>query len=175
MTFTATVTPVQSSSVIPAGTVTFYVGTSIAKVVPLLNGVATFTTSSLPQGSSTIAAVYSGNLTYADSTSATVTQTVNQALTTITLNPAVSPGPASSGVVALTSSAGVGAITASAGASTGVVSKSHKAVKKVTISHKAKPHAGSVTKFHQSKQSAALKKAVVHVAKHATAKAKKTK
>ena len=176
VTFTATVTPVQSSSITPTGTVTFYVGTSIAKVAPLLNGVATFTTSSLPQGGSTIMAVYSGNLTYADSSSATLTQTVNQALTTITLNPAVSPNPASSGVVALTSSASVGAITASAGASTGVVSKSHgKSVKKVTISHKAKPHAGSATKFHQSKQSAALKKVVVHIAKHATVKAKKTK
>jgi hypothetical protein len=75
VTLTATVTVAAGA---PAGSVTFFNGTT-----PLGNGtvgaggVATLTTSSLPAGSDTLTAIYSGDGTNASSTSAGVTLQVN--------------------------------------------------------------------------------------------------
>ena len=163
VTFTATVAPVKSNTIMPAGTVTFHVGTIVA-VVNLVNGTATFTTSALPLGASTVTAVYSGNLTYADSTSAMLTQTVRQAATPALATVVTSPV---SGAAAALSS-GITTTTAA------VASNGHgKVVKKAAASKKALPHGGSATKFHQSKHTASLKKSVAIVTEHVNASTKK--
>jgi hypothetical protein len=73
VTFTATVT---SSGGVPTGTVTFKKGaTALGPAATLSKGVATFTTSTLAAGSSTITAVYGGTANYSTS-SASMTQAV---------------------------------------------------------------------------------------------------
>ncbi len=57
-TFTATVSAVAPNMIGPAGTVTFLVDGTPTEPVSLFNGVATYTTSSLPVGSHTITATY---------------------------------------------------------------------------------------------------------------------
>ena len=74
ITLTATVTPSNAT-----GRVTFYEGVSVLAASVLADGQATFTTSLLPSGSGSLYAYYSGDLNYAASTSAIVTQTVNAA------------------------------------------------------------------------------------------------
>jgi hypothetical protein len=163
ITFTATVAPAKTSSTVPTGTISFYVGSVLAKVATLVAGVATYTTSSLPLGSSTITAVYSGDQNYATSTSAVLTQAVNT-----TSSPTVSSAAATAplGSAAATSPPSFSAATV-------VVGKHNShTVKKKAVVKKALPHAGSTTKFHQTKQSAALKKSVSLVTKHAAAKPK---
>jgi hypothetical protein len=73
VTFTATVT---SSGGVPTGTVTFKKGATLLGPATLSGGVATFTTSSLPVGSSTITATYGGTTNYSTS-SASVTRVVH--------------------------------------------------------------------------------------------------
>jgi hypothetical protein len=92
VTFTAQVT---GSGGTPTGTVSFLKGTTTLATETLSGGTATFTTSSLSVGSYSITAVYSGNSSFAGSTSAVLTQTVNKATTTDTLT--VSPSPATVG------------------------------------------------------------------------------
>jgi hypothetical protein len=74
VTFTATVT---SSGGTPGGSVTFRQGTTLISRV-LLNaaGVATITTSSLPQGNTSVTATFSGSANFSGSSGST-TQTVN--------------------------------------------------------------------------------------------------
>ena len=72
VTFTATVT---SPTVKPTGPVTFSVGKTVLGAAQLSSGKATFTTSTLAAGSTTITATYSGDSNIAAS-SASVTQTV---------------------------------------------------------------------------------------------------
>ena len=68
VTFTATVTPAPTVS--PAGTVSFYSGTTLLGTADVnSSGVATFTTTSLSAGSLSITAVYSGNAASGPSTS----------------------------------------------------------------------------------------------------------
>jgi hypothetical protein len=74
VTFTATVT---SSAGTPTGTVSFLDGTTSLGNGTLLSGVATLTTSALAAGANSITAVYSGDQNFAGSTSAALTQTVN--------------------------------------------------------------------------------------------------
>jgi hypothetical protein len=74
ITLTATVTPSNAT-----GSVTFYEGVSVLAASVLADGQATFTTSLLASGSGSLYAYYSGDLNYAASTSAIVTQTVNAA------------------------------------------------------------------------------------------------
>jgi subtilisin-like proprotein convertase family protein/plastocyanin len=84
VTFTATVT---SSGGTPAGTVTFKDGLATLGTTSLNGaGVATFSTSSLAVGSHSITAVYNGNANFSTSTSPALTQTVNQASTTVALS-----------------------------------------------------------------------------------------
>jgi Bacterial Ig-like domain (group 3)/FG-GAP-like repeat len=72
VTFTATVT---SPTVIPTGPVTFMVGTKVLGTAQLGSGKATFTTSTLPVGSTKVTAIYYGDSNIAKS-SASVVQTV---------------------------------------------------------------------------------------------------
>jgi hypothetical protein len=59
------------------GSVTFYDGASMLGIGTAANGQASFTTSLLPFGTGPLKAYYSGNLEYAASTSAVLTETVN--------------------------------------------------------------------------------------------------
>src|SRR5207302_199187 len=79
VTFTATVT---SSNGTPGGTVTFRDGGSPVGTVALTGGSATLTPASLAAGDHSITADYNGDATFAVSTSATLTQTVNLGTTT---------------------------------------------------------------------------------------------
>ncbi len=63
-TFTATISPPTGSTPPSAGTVTFFVGTTELGIAPVIGGVAMLTTSSLPLGSDTITASYSGAAGY---------------------------------------------------------------------------------------------------------------
>ncbi len=89
VTFTATVSPSTAS-----GTVQFKDGAGdLGSPVDLAGGVATFQTSSLSVGSHSITAVYGGDASLAGSTSAGVTQVVDQGTTATAvvsdLNPSV--------------------------------------------------------------------------------------
>ena len=72
VTFTAKIT---SPTVMPAGPVTFKTGTTVLGTVQLSSGKATFTTSSLPAGSTTVKAIYNGDSNIKGS-SAAMTQVV---------------------------------------------------------------------------------------------------
>jgi hypothetical protein len=90
VTFTAAVTPAFNAGALTGG-VTFYDGTTALGTVAIGNGRATFNTSALALGTHTITASYSGDTNYLQSTSATITQTVNQASTMLTLASSVNP------------------------------------------------------------------------------------
>jgi parallel beta-helix repeat protein len=76
VTFTATV---SGSPGTPTGSVTFYGGAPLGSR-PLLAGVATFVTDTLPIGVNTITATYSGDTDFLMSTSPPLTETVDQAV-----------------------------------------------------------------------------------------------
>lgn len=78
VTFTATV---AGSGVTPAGSVTFMNGSTSLGTFPLVNGSATAGSSSLPVGTQTITASYSGDANFAPGF-ATLTQAVDQGTTT---------------------------------------------------------------------------------------------
>jgi hypothetical protein len=92
VTFTATV---NGSGGTPTGTVVFMNGSATLATKTLSGGTTTFTTSSLTVGSYNLTAVYSGDSTFAGSTSNLLAQTVGKASTTDQLT--VSPSPATSG------------------------------------------------------------------------------
>ena len=82
VTFTATVAVKSPGASTPSGTMTFKQGaTVLASGVPVIGGVATFTTSSLAQGANSITAVYSGDTNEAASTSAAVSEKILSATT----------------------------------------------------------------------------------------------
>ncbi|MGA7514405.1 MAG: Ig-like domain repeat protein [Candidatus Sulfotelmatobacter sp.] len=86
VTLTATVSPAPTGS--SPGTVSFYNGATLLGSGTLNSlGVATFSTTSLPAGSDSLTAVYSGNLLFAASTSAALSETVNTSYT-VTAPPA---------------------------------------------------------------------------------------
>ena len=84
---------VSSSGGTPANgeSVTFMSGTSSLGTAELTSGTASMTTTTLPVGSNSITAVYGGDSTYAGSTSAAVSQTVNQASSSTTLKSSLNP------------------------------------------------------------------------------------
>jgi hypothetical protein len=86
--FTATLT---SSGGTPAGTVTFKDGYTTLGTGSLVNGKATFTTSSLSVASHSITGVYGGATNFNGSTSAALTQTVKQATTSTTMASSLNP------------------------------------------------------------------------------------
>lgn len=74
VTFTATI---SSPTVVPTGPVTFTAGTTALGTAQLSGGKATFSTSTLAVGSTTVKATYNGDSNIAES-SASVTQSVQQ-------------------------------------------------------------------------------------------------
>jgi hypothetical protein len=80
ITFTATVAPTQpnGSGVNPTGTVSFFLdgGSTPVATVPLVGGMASFTTSGLSAGNHTVVAVYSGDANFLGATSAPASVTL---------------------------------------------------------------------------------------------------
>lgn len=73
--FTASVAPEYSGTV--TGKVAFYNGSAKQATVALSNGVAIFTTATLPVGTDSITATYNGSTLFTNSTSAPLSQTVD--------------------------------------------------------------------------------------------------
>jgi hypothetical protein len=88
VTFTATVT---GGTATPTGTVNFFDGTTLLGSGALSSGVATFATSALAAGSHSITATYSGDTTYATSTSSVFSQVVNKNGSSIALVSGTNP------------------------------------------------------------------------------------
>ena len=120
VTFTATVAAVSPGSGTPTGTVNFLDnGTTIGADETLnSSGVATFSTSSLAVGTQSITAVYSGDTTFATSTSSAVSQVVDQASTTTALASGTNPSVSGQSV---TFTATVAAVSPGSGTPTGTV------------------------------------------------------
>lgn len=117
VTFTATVAPTAAS-----GSVSFYDSSTLLGTSNLSSGVATFSTSALAVGAHSVTAVYSGDTTYASSTSNIITLSVAAAATgSFTLsatNVTVSQGSSGSSTVTVTPSNGyTGAVTFQLGTS----------------------------------------------------------
>ena len=79
VTFSATVTPKASG--MPTGTVTFREGSTVLGTSPLNGGTAKFSTAALTVGHHCIRAVYSGDTSFAASTSLALHQVVHRATT----------------------------------------------------------------------------------------------
>src|SRR3989442_619450 len=88
VTFTATVAPVAPGAGTPSGVVTFLDGATTLGTGTLSGGTATFTTSTLAVGPHSITASYGGDTNFNGSTSAALTQTVNN-LPQVTINTVV--------------------------------------------------------------------------------------
>jgi len=87
VTFTATVIPV-----VPDGeTVTFYDGATAIGTGQTTSSIATLTTAAFALGGNSITATYAGDTNYQTSTSAVLTQAVDQASTTTTLASSLNP------------------------------------------------------------------------------------
>jgi hypothetical protein len=97
VTFTATVNPIPSGAT--NGMLSFYDGSTLMGSSAVnASGVATYATSNLSAGANAITAVYSGNVIFAGSTSAVLTETVTKTvLTATTTSISASPNPASLG------------------------------------------------------------------------------
>jgi hypothetical protein len=91
VTFTATVAPSNGATGTPTGTVTFYDGTTSQWTSTLVGGVATWSTSTLAQGSHSITAAYSGDANFSSSTSPPLTQIVQFPATTTVLSSSLNP------------------------------------------------------------------------------------
>jgi hypothetical protein len=90
VTFAATVTPLSGSGT-PTGSVIFYDGSTSLGIATLSGKKTSLKTASVSIGSQAITADYSGDSIYASSTSAVLTQTVNQDGTTTKLSSAANP------------------------------------------------------------------------------------
>ncbi len=91
VTFTTTVTAAAPGSGTPTGSVTLMDGSITLGTAHLSGGRATIKTSSLAVGSQSITVFYSGDGNFTSSTSAALTQTVNQDATTISLKSSANP------------------------------------------------------------------------------------
>lgn len=81
--FDVQVVPITGTGV-PTGVVTLYSGAVTLVTLPLVNGMATYSSSNLVAGTWAIVALYSGDSVYSASTT-TITQTINQVATTTSL------------------------------------------------------------------------------------------
>jgi streptogramin lyase len=118
VSFTATVTPVRPDAVTPTGTVTFAVDGTAQASVPLVNGQATFSTSTLAVGSHVISAAYNGDGNFNTSLSGNATQEVDRFPTTTVVSSSSDPSLVNQ---AVTFTAAVNSSTAGAGTPTGTV------------------------------------------------------
>jgi hypothetical protein len=101
VTFTATVAAVSPGAGTPTGTVTFMDGTTVLDTETLSGGTASFSTAALAVGSHPITAVYSGDPDFVASTSAALTQQVND-LNPTNLQSVITAAQTSGGTVTLT-------------------------------------------------------------------------
>ncbi len=83
---TATITAVSPGSGTPTGTVNFESGTTSLGDETVIDGVATLNTTTLPTGTNSITAVYSGDTNFTASTSTAVNQVVTEGATTVSLS-----------------------------------------------------------------------------------------
>src|SRR5438552_929945 len=113
VTLSATVT---SRAGVPTGTVTFRDGATALGTVPLVNGGAPPTVTTLAVGSHSLTAAFNGNATFAASTSAVRTQTVNAGNSSTSLTS--SPNPSTVGQT-VTLSSTVTAVAPATGVPTG--------------------------------------------------------
>ncbi len=90
VTFTATVSAVAPASGTPTGDVDFFDGNTLLDSVELQNGVATYSISTLTIATHNITAEYEGDSDFTDS-SASLTQTVNKAGSTVVLTSSANP------------------------------------------------------------------------------------
>ena len=81
VTFTATVAVQSPGAGTPTGTVEFMDGKTVLATIKMVGGVATYTTSSLTQGTHSITATYSGDTNNTSSTSAAVSESLLSATT----------------------------------------------------------------------------------------------
>jgi autotransporter-associated beta strand protein len=87
VTLTATISAQSPGSGTPTGTVQFYDGsTALGSAVTVTSGVAVYTTTSLPVGTDSITAVYSGDTNFNTSTSQAVNVVVTQATATVSIS-----------------------------------------------------------------------------------------
>ena len=91
ISFTASVVAVAPGTGTPTGSVTFSDGSTTLKTVRLTAGAATYTTTKLVTGQHTITAAYNGSSTFAISTAAALTQTVNQDHTSTVVTASADP------------------------------------------------------------------------------------
>jgi hypothetical protein len=92
VTFTATVTPEQAGQqATPSGQVVFADGSTPLAVVPLANGAARYSSSSLTQGDHQISAKYQGDATFAPSLLVSMKQSIGVTSTTTSLAPLKNP------------------------------------------------------------------------------------
>ena len=91
VTFTATVAAVAPGSGTPTGSVTLMDGSTTLGTGTLTGGVVTFNTSTLNVASHSITAVYGGDSNFTMSTSAALSQAVNQDSTSTALTSSVNP------------------------------------------------------------------------------------
>src|SRR5262249_35278096 len=118
VTLSATVSPVAPATGVPTGTVTFRDGATVLGSATLVNGSASLSVSTLAVGAHSLTATYNGAGNFLASTSAAVTQNVNQGSTTTTLTS--TPNPSTTGQ-AVTLSATVSPVAPAAGVPTGTV------------------------------------------------------
>ncbi|WP_041586038.1 Ig-like domain repeat protein [Terriglobus saanensis] len=117
VTFTITVTPTSTTT--PTGSVTLQDGAATIATQPLVNGVATFTTSTLTVGSHLLVARFPGDATNDVSGSSTFTQVVRQIATGTALTS--SPNPSAGGATVRFTATVTAATNAIAGAINGTV------------------------------------------------------
>jgi hypothetical protein len=118
VTLTAAVSPVAPGTGTATGTVTFRDGTTVLGTATLASGSAAVTISTLVAGAHSLTASYSGSTNFGTSTSAAVTQTVDQPSTTTVLTP--TPSPSTFGQT-VTLKATVAVVAPGTGTPTGVV------------------------------------------------------
>lgn len=142
VTFTATVTQADSGAGVPQGTVTFSDGsTTLGSAAVDATGKATFTTSSLTFGNHSISASFSGSTGWLGSTSASLTQTINDGTTTSISS---SRNPSVTGQ-SVTFSAVVAAADSGAGTPQGSVTFSDGSTTLATVAVDAAGHASYTT------------------------------
>jgi YVTN family beta-propeller protein len=119
-TFGASVTLTATVTSGATGTVTFHEGATSLGTGTISNGIATLATSTLTAGTHSITAQYGGDSNYSGAVSAPVSQTVNQASSTVAL--ASSPNPSTFGasvtLTASVTSGATGSVTFHEGATT---------------------------------------------------------
>jgi hypothetical protein len=110
VTFTASVAGPSGATATPTGSVTFLDGsTSLGSQALDANAKGTFSTATLSSGSHSITAQYSGDATYAGSTSSLVTQVVGMPTFSLSVNPTtvmVSEGSSGTTTVTVTPASG---------------------------------------------------------------------